>query len=143
MDGHDLVSGEDATFLLVTCGISGWPHVAMLSVGEVLASSDRQLRLALWPGSHTTDNLTRGEMGLLMAVIPGAAYHLRLRFRRLSDATIDGAPRALFVATLEEVLEDVVDYATITRGIAFQLRDPTTSQRAWAAALAALRQADA
>ena len=140
MDGQDLVAREGLTFLLITGG-DGWPHVAMLSVGEVYAASGSEIRLALWPGSQTTKNLTARGTALMMLIASGAAYYLRLRCTRLPDAGVRGRPRALFSSQLEEVLQDAVDYAEITTGIGFRLPDRDRVLASWAESVEAMRSA--
>lgn len=141
LDGRDLAAREGVTFLLITTAADGWPHVAMLSVGEVLAPDERQMRFALWPGTHTTENLTRAERALGMLVGAGSAHYFRLRCRRIPDATVNSVRRALFTAQLEEVLEDAVDYATITSGIEFRLRNRDQVLAAWADSVDVMRAA--
>ncbi|HKC19610.1 MAG TPA: pyridoxamine 5'-phosphate oxidase family protein [Candidatus Dormibacteraeota bacterium] len=139
LNGQDLPGREGDTFLLITAPEDGWPHVAMLSVGEVFAANESELRLALWPGSQTTKNLTAGALGLLMVIASGAAYYVRLRCRRLADAAVRERPRALFSATVDEVLQDTVDYAEITGGIGFRLRDRDRVLAAWAESVDVMR----
>ena len=143
LDGEELAGREGMTFLLITAAGDGWPHVAMLSVGEVLARDERQLRFALWPGSQTTENLTRErETAVLMIVHAGSVYYLRLRCHRLADAKVKGMPRALFSAQVEEVLQDVVDYAVITNGIRFRLKKPKEVLEVWTDSVRVMRETD-
>ena len=141
LDGRDLPGRVGLTWLLVTVAEDGWPHVAMLSVGEVLAVGPGSLRFALWPGSRTTANLERTGHGLLMGVVEGAAYYVRLQARRGADLSVRGRPRAFFLVEVEEVLEDTVGYATITGGIGFRLNQPEQVLADWAAAVAGMRNA--
>ncbi len=131
IDGHDLAAGVGETFLLLTQTDTGWTHVAMLSVGEVLATSESEIRLALWPRSNTTANLSRTATGTLMIVHGGAAYYLRLRAVRRPDLRVDGSLRAFFVASIEAVLEDRVGYATMISGPRFQLNDSGGVLASW------------
>lgn len=141
LDGRDLNGGEGLTFLLVTTAQDGWPHVAMLSVGEVLATTKREVRLALWPESGTTANLTDGRRALLVLIAGEASYHIRLAARRRDDLSLPGGGRAFFIATVEEVLKDVVGYADITSAIGFRLKEPDRVVPAWREAVAAMRSA--
>ena len=141
LDGSDLAGRVGLTWLLVTVAEDGWPHVAMLSVGEVLAAGPESLRLALWPGSRTTANLERTGFGLLMAVVGSTTYHVRLQSRRGADLSVRRRPRAYFAASVVEVLEDVVGYATVTNGIGFRLNQPEEVLADWEAAVAGLRRA--
>lgn len=138
MNGKDLARREGITFLLITAG-EDWPHVAMLSAGEVFAPSDGEIRLALWPGSQTTKNLTAGGRALLMAIASGGAYYVRLRCTGPVDIAVRGKPRALFSASVHDVLKDVVDYAEITTGIGFRLPNAEQVLAAWEASVEAMR----
>lgn len=140
LDGSHLETRAGETFLLVSVDEDGWPHVAMLSVGEVLATGPRELRLALWPGSQTTANLRRSRRALLMAVVPPATYHLRLTCRPAGEVTAQGRRLAAFVAEVEEVLEDVVAYAEVLTGISFRLVDPGRTVAAWTEAVEGLKE---
>lgn len=142
LDGHDLEGSAGLTLLLLTTGESGWPHVAMLSAGEVLATAGAEVRLALWAGSHTTANLERTGKATLMAVVPPATYYLRLvAGGPPREASVGGHPRAVFVTEVEEALEDVVAYAEVTSGIRFDLPDREKVLAAWRGNLEAMRSA--
>ena len=141
LDGRRLADRVGDTYLLLTTSEAGWPHVAMLSAGEVLAVDEAALRLGLWPQSRSTENLVRTGRGLLMAVRPPATYYVRVRVRSLGEAPVEDRRLAVFGATVEDVLEDVVDYARVTQGIRFDLADPPRVLAHWAAAIAAMRSA--
>jgi hypothetical protein len=135
LDGRRLAERVGDTYLLVTTSDAGWPHVAMLSAGEVLATGESALRLALWPRSRSTANLRRSAQALLMAVVPPATYYVRLRARPLGDL-----PRlAAFEAAIEAVEEDIVDYARVTEAIRFELANPDEALMHWSATIEALR----
>ena len=127
------------TILLLTTSGDGWPQVAMLSVGEVLAVDRRRVRLALWPGSGSTANLSASGQATLMLVVGPDSYYVRMRSRRLADLSLSGGPRACFEAEVEDVLMDVVDYATVTSGIGFTLKEPERVLPAWRETVTALR----
>jgi hypothetical protein len=141
LDGRALAAREGLTLLLVTTAADGWPHVAMLSAGEVLATGARELRLALWPGSATTANLSRSRQGLLMLVIGAVTYYVRLAARPGSELALAYGPRAFFVADVAGVLQDVVGYAEITSAIGFRLKEPEKVVPMWDEAVAAMRSA--
>jgi hypothetical protein len=141
LDGRLLAERVGDTYLLITTSEAGWPHVAMLSAGEVLAVGEAALRLGLWPGTGSTENLTRSGRGLLLAVRPPTTYRLRLRCRALGEVPVEERRLAVFDADVEEVLEDVVGYARVTEGIRFELVDPPRVLGHWEAAIAALRSA--
>jgi hypothetical protein len=140
LDGADLEGRQGLTFLLVTTDVDGWPHVAMLSVGEMLALDPHTLRVALWLASTTAHNLTRSERALVALVADGSGYNVRVRARRGADLDFGAEGRlASFVLRVDEVLEDVADYATLTSGVTFQLHRPDVVLPRWRRTLDALR----
>jgi hypothetical protein len=130
LDGTELDDRVGVTVQLLTVDEGGWPRVALLSVGEVVALGPSALRLALWPGSHTTQNLTRTGVGTLALVHGGAAHAIAIEATRLPDLT-EPSPRAVFDATVREHRSDQVPYATLTGGIAFELTDPASVLPRW------------
>jgi len=139
LDGDDLSSGIDLTVLLLTVDPEGWPRVAMLSVGEVLATGARTLRLALWPESSTTANLTRSGRATLAVVEGGAGWYFLCSARRRADLVLPRRCLASFELRVEKALEDVVPYAELTSGVTFRLTEPERTLATWAETLAALR----
>jgi hypothetical protein len=138
--GTDLASGIGETFLLLTVGEDSWPHMAMLSVGELLTADPSRLRTALWLHSTATRNLTREGRGLLAVVQDGAGYYLRCRATRGADLDLGQDGRlAYFELTIEDVLEDAVNYAVLTSGLTFKLHDPDQVLARWQRTIDALR----
>jgi hypothetical protein len=132
LDGSDLANRQGLTFLLLTNDESGWPQVAMLSVGEVVAVDPRTLRAALWLGSGTTRNLSRTGRGTLMLVADGNGYYVRVSARRGDDLDLGSEGRlAYFALQIEDVQEDSADYATLTSGVTFRLKQPEQVVPRW------------
>jgi len=144
LGGADLERASGLTVLLLTVDGAGWPRVAMLSAGEVLATAPRAIRLALWPDSSSAANLARAGRGTLALVEGGAGWYVRCRASRDGDLLLPGERRlASFALAVEEVLEDVVPYAELTGGIEFRLTEPDRALAAWRATVAAMRRAAA
>ena len=143
LDGEGLAAKEGVTLLLLTTTAEGWPHVAMLSVGELVALAPDRLRAALWPASTATRNLTSRPQATIAAVHEGAAYCLRCRARRGVDLDVSSseAGLAFFELELEDILEDVVPYAKLTSGVTFTLADGPAGIARWDERIAALRAA--
>ena len=142
LDGSDLASREGLTFLLLTSDEHGWPQVAMLSVGEVVAIDPRTLRAGLWLGSGTTRNLSRSGRATLMLVADGNGYYIRVSARRGDDLDLGADGRlAYFVLQVEDVQEDSADYATLTSGITFRLKQPDQVVPRWQHTIDSLRAA--
>jgi hypothetical protein len=128
------------TLVLVSVGTGGWPHLALLSVGEVLALDDRTLRLALWPASTATANLAREPRVTLAAVLDGVSLSVRLTARPAGTLELPSGELAVFDATVAEVRADVAPYAVLESGIRFRLTEPAETLRRWAATRSALRR---
>src|SRR5882757_4887427 len=77
-NGTDLETKLHVAAVLGTVDDAGWPYLAYLSVGEVLAHSSQRLSVALWPSSHSTANLQRVGRGAIHAVADGAIWEARL-----------------------------------------------------------------
>jgi hypothetical protein len=140
LDGADLAGRQGLTLLLVTTDAEGWPRVAMLSVGDIVALDPRTLHIALWLGSTTAHNLTRSERALVALVAHGSGYNVRVQARRGADLDYGAEGRlASFVLRVEEVLEDVANYATLTSGISFRLHKPDEVLPRWRRTIDSLR----
>jgi hypothetical protein len=137
LDGNELGARVGLTIELLTVAEDGWPGVALLSVGEVLAMSESEIRLALWPVSRTTANLTRTGQGVLAFVHAGAAYSVRLETERGDDLP---GPLAAFAGQVAGVRRDEVDYARLTSGITFDLPDAQAVVARWRRTIEALKQ---
>lgn len=139
--GEDLVEREGLTFLLLTNTPDGWPHLAMLSVGEALATDERHLRLALWPNSTATGNLGASGRATVALVHQEAGYYIRLKAKRGADLNLpSGGHLAFFEGTVEDVQEDVAPYAVLESGVRFRLKDPNSVLPRWRETVAALRE---
>ena len=139
--GDDLASGVGETFLLLTTGEDGWPHMAMLSVGELLLGDPSMLRAALWLHSTATRNLTREGRGVLALVQDGAGYYLRCEASRGPDLDLGEDGRlAYFELHIQDVLEDAVNYAVLTSGMTFRLNNPDQVLTRWQRTVDAMRQ---
>jgi hypothetical protein len=138
LDGSDLAARVGLTFELLTAGGDGWPGVALLSAGEVLALDASTVRLALWPGTRTTANLGPDGRAVLAFVHAGGAFSVRLETCRGPDLR---APARLAVVDgrVAGVRRDAVDYARLRSGITFDLPDEAAVVARWAATVAALR----
>jgi hypothetical protein len=136
LDGRDLERRVGHTIELLTVGPDGWPGLALLSAGEVLALDGTTVRLALWPASRTTSNLNRTGRGTLALVHAGGAYTVRIHARRLGELP---GPLAAFEAEVAAVRRDEVGYARLRSGITFDLPDAAAVVGRWRTTVDALR----
>lgn len=141
----DRAADSDAglTVLVLSTTHDAWPHLAMVSLGEIVAASPRALRLALWPNSTAATNVWRGQRTTLVLVHDGTAYYLRCAARRGADLVLPdgGGQLACFGLRIDDVIEDVAPYAVLTSGVTFRLNDPAVTAERWRLTRAALRAA--
>src|SRR5688572_17599291 len=98
LDGVDLEAHEGLTFLLLPTSEARWPHLAMLSVGQIVAVGGRELPLALWLNSPATATLARTGQATLALVYAEAGYALRCTPRRGADLHLERSGRLAFFA---------------------------------------------
>jgi hypothetical protein len=140
LDGRDLGDRVGFTIELLTIDEAGWPRVALLSVGEVLASDERTLHLALWPATTSTAALTRAGRATLACVLDGTAYSVHVSASREPELRVGSMEHARFRCRVDEVLSDTVGYARLRSGITFELKDAEAVLARWAATIDALRR---
>ncbi len=136
LDGEDLEAKVGETFSLLTVDEDGWPNVALLSVGEVLARSPIEVGLALWSGTATTRSVERDGRATLSCVVGPTAYNVRLDARpRASEERL-----TFFDCDVRAVEADVVDYAVLESGLRFRLVDPAAAVERWRRTVEAIRR---
>jgi hypothetical protein len=138
-DGRHLERKVGPAFLLVSPDPEGTPRPCMLSAGEVLAPDDRRLRVALWPGSRTSENLAREVPVLFCYVVPGEALYVRGRSRPLGRAP--GSKLERFEIEVGSVESDLHPGMPVTEGLRFEAVDMATAEVAagWEPQIDALR----
>jgi hypothetical protein len=140
----DLAACVGFTLLLLTARDDGWPHLTMLSVGEVIIVTERRLRLAIWPASTAASNLVARQRATLAAVVTPTAWLLRVSVRPLQPIeTPLGGRRAAFDADVVEAAADEAPYAVLDSGVHFRLNDETETLPRWAEVRRALAGASA
>ena len=133
----DAASAEGFTLLVIGV-VEGWPHEAMIGVGEIVTAGDGIL-LALWPSSTITRALTESSRCTLAAVVDGTAFSLRLTVERLDDiSTPLAGTLACFRGRVAAARADEAPYAILESGIRFRLRDRETVLARWSEQRAAL-----
>ena len=142
LDGSDLAEREGLTFLLLTNDEDNWPQVAMLSVGEVVATASDVLHAGLWLHSGTSKNLSRTGQATLVMIADGNGYYVRVKATRGDDLDLGAEGRlAHFVLNIEDVQEDSADYARLTSGVTFKLKSPDQVVPRWQHTVDALKAA--
>lgn len=139
LDGTRLGQGAGDAFILTTTTEDGWPHIALLSVGEVLAV-DSEIRIAVWPNTAATRNITANGKALLAIIGGHRCLYLRLSCRRGPDIPSGSGRLAFFACSIERAVEDEVGYAMVTGGVTFEVTDDAVVD-GWHRTVAALRSA--
>src|SRR5438309_10611692 len=75
--GRDLERDAEKVILLSTIDESGWPHPAMLSYFEVIASDPCNVRLATYKNSSSTNNMRRNGRATLSIIDERAVYYVK------------------------------------------------------------------
>lgn len=138
LDGTELDRKVGHTVLLVAAARDGWPRMALLSVGEVLAPTATELCLALYPASGTTRALTESGKALLSAVLDQASYRTWAEMERVPAP--DGSSLAFFRGRVVAVDEDRVGYATVVQGVTYELLDDRAVVERWLRQVGQLRE---
>jgi hypothetical protein len=139
LNGQALADKQHEAMMLLSVSEDLWPHTAMLSVGEVVAISRNEVRIALWMGTNTTANLKRTGQGTLVLVHNAKAIYIRLSCESLGVLEGSRHPRERFAARVEAFREDIACYADITSGIMFDLKEPEVGIGRWSQTLKELR----
>lgn len=139
-DGSDLAQKVGVTAQLVTQTDEGWPHVAMLSVGEILILGDQGAALGLWPTSSTAANLSHSGKATLALVHARSAWLAQIVVERHADLPVGDEQRRCFMTRLVTIREDAAPYAELLTGIRFRLKDPEDVVDRWRHSVEALRR---
>lgn len=135
VDGTGLGDKVGQTISILTVGDDGWPRLSLLSVGEVLTTTGRDIRLALHAHSGTTAALTASGRAMLHLVCDATVYKIRVEVRRLDPDPAPGSggdvELAFFAGEVCRVDEDRVAYAELTTGITYRLDDAAAVVERW------------
>ncbi len=75
--GRNLERDAEKVILLSTIDECGWPHPAMLSYFEVIASDPCNVRLATYKNSGSTNNMRRNGRATLSIIDERAVYYVK------------------------------------------------------------------
>lgn len=131
LNGARLEEKVGDTILLITVSETGWPHLAMLSVGEMLAVSPTKIRIALWQGTASGKNLARDGKATFVFILDGAGVYVEAVASPEEPLAFEHGPLDSFMCDVAGVLIDEVDYATLTGGIGFVLPDAPSVLERW------------
>jgi hypothetical protein len=138
-DGKKVEGRVGRAYLFVTTDEDGTPRPCMLSAGEILAPDDRHLRIALWPGTTTSKNLSRGGRVLFCYIAPGTVLYAKGRSAPLGPGP--GSKLERFEVTIDAVDSDIHQGMPVKETVLFEVEGMDTSKVAadWQRQLEALR----
>jgi hypothetical protein len=127
------------TILVLSELEAGWTHLAMVSVGELIAAADGRLALALWPTSTCAANLARTGRATLAVVADGFAFSVRCQVDDEVPVTTGEDPSMRgFVLRVTAAIEDAAPYADLLSGVTYRLHDAQATLARWRRTRAAL-----
>jgi hypothetical protein len=138
-DGHNIEAKIGLAYLLVTTDEDGTPRPCMLSAGEILVPDDRHLRVALWPGTNTAANLTRGGRVLFCYVARGVVVYAKGASHSIGPAP--DSKLARFEVAIDTVESDVHQGMPVKETVLFEIEGMDTSKvvESWRRQLESLR----
>jgi hypothetical protein len=127
-----LADEEETAAYLVTVGEDGWPHAAMLSVGELVVRANGACGLAMWARTRTTANLLRTSQATLLSVVDGQAVRAKLQVTRVPGGMAAGPVElTYFTGVVAESVAESAPYAQLTAGVRFSLHDRDSVVLRW------------
>ncbi|MFD1556980.1 pyridoxamine 5'-phosphate oxidase family protein [Paraburkholderia silviterrae] len=138
LDGEHLEAHADEAMRLSTVSADGWPHGAQLSVGEVLAVDAQNLLVAMWPRSHTAQNMLRDARLTLTLVHDGAVLEIRARASLVAEHQT-ALDLSVFRLRIERVDVHRAKYAEVLSGVTFRLHEREKVLARWREQIAMLR----
>ena len=138
-DGEKIEQKIGLAYLLVTTDEDGTPRPCMLSAGEILVPDDRHIRIALWPGTTTSKNLSRGSRVLFCYIAPGTVFYAKGQSTPLGPGRDSKLER--FEVTVDAVESDIHQGMPVKETVLFEIEGMDTSKVAadWQRQLEALR----
>jgi hypothetical protein len=109
LSGRALASCTDKVIPIFTVDLEGWPHPALLSYFEVVAKDRRNIRLATYTGSNTTNNMRRNGKLTLVILDARVAYYIKGEAQELRPQMQCAPHNAKLNLVVEQVLTDQTD----------------------------------
>lgn len=106
LSGEDLEARAEKVILIATVDAGGRPHPAMLSYLEVVARDRRNIRLATYKDSSTTENMRRSGKATISIIDERVAYYIKGSVLEIKRAMSCARHNAKLNLHVEEVLAD-------------------------------------
>lgn len=131
LNGKNLSDKRREAMMLLTVTKDGWPHTAMISVGEIVAVNREELRIGLWQDTKTSKNIVRTKQAALNFFYNGKAIYIELSLKKLDPLQNTEYPRDRFSAKIISFREDMAKYADIISGVQIELKMPEEVISRW------------
>jgi len=125
LNGEHLEKYAEKVILLTTVDEQGRPHSAMLSYLEVVASDDRNIRMATYKDSSTTANMRRNGKATISIIDERVAYYIKGSVSELSKEMVCAPQNSKLNLRIEEVRADAANGefepgAYVSSGVTYQ-----------------------
>ena len=135
LGGAHIDALASTAIVLCTIGENGWPHPAMLSYFEVVATDARRVRLALYKDSRSCANLRERKKATLILCDARLACYIRASARQVEPGMAAAPYNARVDLAVEQVIfdeppPDLEPGAFVTSGITYAPRTGDSLDRA-------------
>ncbi len=107
--GRFVEERTDQVILIHTLDSELWPHPAVLSYFEVVATDTAHIRLATYKTSRTSENMRQRGKVTLSIFDTQATYYLKGSAQQLRQEMLSAPHNSMFNVSLAEVLTDHAD----------------------------------
>lgn len=114
LEGNDLDACAEKVILICTVDGNGWAHPAMLSYFEVIAKDHRNIRLATYKNSATTQNMRHNGKLTVVVIDARVAYYIKGQVEELKGAMNSAPHNSKLNLQVEQVLADDADQSLET-----------------------------
>ena len=111
LNGREIGKYLNHGALLYTVDANGWPHPSLLSYFEIAAIDRKNLRLATYSSSNTTENMRRNGIVTLSIFDLRVAYAIKGRAQEIRREMRSAPRNCMLNVAVEHVLVDEADPA--------------------------------
>ncbi len=104
--GSDLQACAEKAIPICSVDVHGWPHPAILSYFEVVAKDRRNIRLAIYKSSTTTNNMRRNGKLTILILDERIAYYIKGTAEELAGEMGSSPHNSKVNLRVEQVLAD-------------------------------------
>lgn len=116
--GAENAERRNSAIFILSSDREGFPHVALLSPYQVVASGAGKLLIAVHEGTRTQQYLEDSMKATIIVQLEPAVEYVKCRLEKVHDWN-PGTGEALYAASIHEVLEDYSDKAPFVSELLF------------------------